>query len=291
MSPASASVIQDAPGTPALTPPRPPQMHSTQKRFRHFLITKFNVYFADWKKFRNSSSFGSAQWMKHRFQLFDRFCFPSIQNQTNQDFKWLILLDRETGSEDRRTMLGYQQRFANIQLVFTTEENLRRDVQEAMDQGEERDYAITTRIDNDDAYRNDVIEVVQRHFAAQECEFMNFSRGYQYCMKNGRLYPHEDMSSPFMSLVEKRRTEGFRTVQFEAHDLVRGKWPLRQIEDGRYWVQVIHDRNAANHLRAAGPGWWRYYLPSAGGSPRRILDLLGSVFRRRDTLGKFNVKL
>jgi hypothetical protein len=55
-------------------------------------------------------------------------------------------------------------------------------------------------------------------------------------------------------------------------------------------VQVIHDRNAANDLRAARQGWWRHYLPSAATSPRRIVDWLGSVFRRRDTLRKFNVK-
>jgi hypothetical protein len=227
--------------------------------------------------------------MAHRFELFEQFCLPSIQNQTNKNFKWLILMDRRTSAEDRERMCHYKQQFGNIQLVFTTAECLSRDVQNSIKENGERDYIITTRIDNDDAYHKEAIDMVQHHFSAQEFEFVNFSRGYQYSTKSRRLYLHEDMSSPFMSLVEKW-SEAPKTVQCEAHNLIKGKWPLRQIVHGRYWLQVIHDRNAANNLRSARLDWFGYNLLYAIRFPDKLLDLLKSVFRKRGTLKEFNVR-
>lgn len=93
-----------------------------------------------------------------------------------------------------------------------------------------------------------------------------------------------------MSLIEKR-SEAIKNVQFEAHDPIRGKWPLRQIDGDRYWLQVIHDQNAVNAAQVAtGPRAWLQYLPFRGGSPANTAKLLAILFQKRRILNGFNVQ-
>jgi Putative rhamnosyl transferase len=258
--------------------------------FRHLLITKFNICFTDWNKRDNSSSFGSAEWMEHRLQLFDRYCFPSIRNQTNTKFKWLILMDHGTRVDHRKRMQEYKCSFENVELIYTSEYNLIRDVENYIEHDEERDFLITTRIDNDDAYREDAIDVIQSCFTKQEFQFLNFQKGYQYSIANSHLYLIEDSSSPFMTLIEKKRAK-IKTVLFEEHQLISGKWPLRQLGDGRYWLQVIHGRNVANVLRSGRSAWLRYFLRTVVRSPQNVTDLVTAVLRKNAILTDFNVKI
>jgi hypothetical protein len=258
-----------------------------KKNFKHFLMTKFNVRFADWSTFRNSNTFGLPDWMNHRFQLFDRFCFPSIQNQTNKNFTWLVLFDRETRLEDRERIGKYQRQLAHMKTVYTTAQTLRQDVNEVIQQDSECEYVITTRIDNDDAYREDVIDTVQRKSVLADLAFINFCSGYKYSLADHRLYLYEDFSSPFMSLIEKK-TDAIKTVQFEAHHLIKGRWPLHQIDGGRYWLQVIHDRNAVNAISPTMSNRMSYVARSFL-NPRTAPAYLATVLFPDRILKGFNV--
>ena len=64
-------------------------------------MTHFNVKFKWSKKGRKPSSQKppTKKWMKHRIELFDKYCYPSIINQTNKNFKWLIFFDGDTTDE------------------------------------------------------------------------------------------------------------------------------------------------------------------------------------------------
>lgn len=256
--------------------------------FDHLLITKFNLRFADWKGFKNSDAFGSDEWMDHRFSLFDRFCFPSVRGQTNLNFTWLMLMDHSTSARHRQRMGRYAQAFPNLQLLHTTGADLFVDLEKYLGQRVQRDYLITTRIDNDDAYHREAMAVIQAGFRRQEFEFLNFSHGYQYFTGNQRLYLRDDFSSPFMSLVE-RRQDGFKTALFEQHNQVRGRWPLQQMDGGRFWLQVIHGRNVANNLPVGWSGWLRYYLTSVLRSPARLPQLVKAALHRDALLAGFNV--
>jgi hypothetical protein len=66
------------------------------KDFNHFLLTRFNV-----RLNRDDIGYGSdlgvsPEWLNRRFELFDKFCYPSVRVQSNQNFKWILFCNSLT---------------------------------------------------------------------------------------------------------------------------------------------------------------------------------------------------
>ena len=64
--------------------------------FYHFLITRFNLKNPDWDVTKNNEALLDEKWMDERFELFSNYCLPSVINQTNKNFKWLVFFDTST---------------------------------------------------------------------------------------------------------------------------------------------------------------------------------------------------
>lgn len=62
-------------------------------KYRHFVITRFNVPFI---REGNVDFLLGIEYLTKRFELFERFCFCSMRNQSCQDFLWLVLFDSRT---------------------------------------------------------------------------------------------------------------------------------------------------------------------------------------------------
>lgn len=58
--------------------------------FHHFLITRFNLRNPSWELTKNNETLLDDSWMSERIELFKNYCFPSVVNQTNKNFKWLL---------------------------------------------------------------------------------------------------------------------------------------------------------------------------------------------------------
>lgn len=49
---------------------------------KHFLLTRFNVKMLDkFRNDRNGTSTHTEEWLLRRFELFERYCLPSVNNQ------------------------------------------------------------------------------------------------------------------------------------------------------------------------------------------------------------------
>ena len=123
------------------------------------------------------------------------------------------------------------------------------------------EYLITTRIDNDDAVSQDFVEAVQSRFGRQRFGFVNLTRGYVHALRTHpvlallrvvgladsptTIRTHQG-SNPFISLIEKRNDDGFRTVLMDTHWRLGEYGPIEQVTDEYYWIQVVHDRNVVN---------------------------------------------
>ncbi|MEP0911695.1 putative rhamnosyl transferase [Leptolyngbya sp. GB1-A1] len=216
------------------------------KKFQHFLITRFNV------KVNFSSSAGlDPEWLAHRFDLFDRFCYPSVRAQSNQNFQWLVYFDADTPDCFKAKISEYS-KWQNFIPIFLSEpftDEVNRSVILSYLDGQ-TDFLITTRLDNDDAICDKFIAIVQSHFAQQEMQFINLPNGYVW--QDGKLYSFEYLSNPFMSLIEcirDRTVSGFKTVLCGSHTQVAKIGTLKQIKTEPSWLQVIHDKNVSNRVR------------------------------------------
>lgn len=173
--------------------------------FQHYIITRFNLpVFA--KKI-NKAVIGSScsdDYLSKRFPVFENFCFPSIKNQTCQNFKWLVLFDSNTPQKYKdwadRLHKEYDT-FIPCYLDVSLYKELPNDYLALYKANEEAlyktdtghielsemvlhhiitpafirdqihklsedtpEYYITTRIDNDDAFHKDMVKMVQERF-------------------------------------------------------------------------------------------------------------------------------
>lgn len=204
--------------------------------FDHFLLTRFNT--------RQGLERAGDDWLKHRLDYFERVCRRSITGQTEKGFKWLVFFDDERDQwfqkEVDRLSAGV---FEPIWVSGALTTGL---IAESVAARSSSPWLITTRMDNDDAAARDFIETIQAEFSGQEFEFINLKSGMQLT-DDGALFRWVDLSSPFISLVERRMQQLPRTVHLDGHDRLHRHGHIRQAKSAHpMWIQMVHGRNLAN---------------------------------------------
>ena len=59
-----------------------------------YILTRFNLTL--WQRDKNRNNTQTAEWLEQRFRLFEQFTLPSVLNQTDKNFKWIVLFCSET---------------------------------------------------------------------------------------------------------------------------------------------------------------------------------------------------
>ena len=225
---------------------------NTATQFQHFVLTKFNVR-VNYKKLNKSTVGLNPDWLEHRFELFERFCFPSLRKQSNQNFQWLVFFDIKTPAKFKEKVRKYTA-WQNFVPVYVDRDKyppgglakpvirkyLRQDVE----------YLITTRIDNDDGVALDFINLIQENFSQQNLQFINFNYGYVWHRQ--KIYLLKEKSNHFTSLIEKieRKAEAeFKTIYCARHSKLELQGNIKRLDIAPTWLEVIHDRNVTNRVR------------------------------------------
>ena len=218
-------------------------------KFSHVILTQFNV--------KTNHAFSekrlSPEWLEPRFELFEKFSYPAVYGQSNQNFKWIVYFDSQTPQpfKDRIKKYAAWKNFIPVYLddVLTQETN-KQAILESF--SECSAYLITTRLDNDDALCKSYTEMVQRNFASQDFEFISFANGHVLHV-DGRLYSLNYLNNPFVSLIEKinsPNTSGFRTVLCGVpHTELSKVGSMKKVKSDVSWLQVIHSSNVSNRVR------------------------------------------
>ncbi|GJM40487.1 MAG: hypothetical protein DHS20C20_07690 [Ardenticatenaceae bacterium] len=215
--------------------------------FIHFVLTRFNV-----RTEFNAGILPRDSWLKNRFELFDRFAYPSMYNQVCKNFLWLVFLDKKTPESYRQEMTGYAKALPNMTPLYV--DHIKVGTPEIMDVirpfiaphiTPQTPYLISTRFDNDDAVSQDFISIIQQQFKNQTREFINLPNGYLW--QNNKLYTKRDESNPFISLIEE--ATDFETVWCVGHHLAKARSSICQVETTPQWIQVIHGQNVSNRVR------------------------------------------
>jgi len=226
--------------------------------FKHFLLTRFNLRTNGWNKTKNNESVLTDIWHEHRFFLFKNFCFPSVKNQSNQNFIWLVYFDIETPDKYKEKIKQFQADYNNFIPKFINGydeflESIKKDIYSIIEN--EIEYVITTRLDNDDCIHFNFINTVQQTFNKQDKCIIDFEDGYILQLSPSILYTKSrQISNPFISLIEKY--EKFETVFSKMHT----EWKTNKIisiKNNFLWLQIIHDTNKLNQFR---PNWAYFSL-------------------------------
>ncbi|SDB79882.1 Putative rhamnosyl transferase [Raineyella antarctica] len=185
-------------------------------------------------------------WLRYRLAFFWDAAHPSVAAQRDADFTWLVMFDDRCSDAFRQDVEElaadgvfvpiwthepfWDDRFASHVAARST-----------------APYVITTRMDSDDAIAVDFLASVQRQFEHQDLLFVDFVRGLQID-RRGWVYRHDQLSNPFLSLIERRPSDAPPRTVFLAsqHPRARRYAPVREVKAPPMWLQVIHDANIAN---------------------------------------------
>lgn len=204
----------------------------------HFLITRFNIPVS----FKGSEKRLSPEWLDRRFELFERYCLPSVASQTTRDFTWLVLMDSQTPPRFQERLNRCQSSFPlrTVLVEDSWRDSLLREVASLLSPGAR--HILTARLDSDDAIGRRFMESVQEAARGKDSGVFLFPRGF--VLHQGRLYVRDYPANPFASLLEA--SPGFKTVLQATHDRLGTLAAVTNVSEEPSWLQVIHGGNASN---------------------------------------------
>lgn len=217
-------------------------------KIAQFLLTRFNAAVS----FAPEDAGTDSAWLRHRFDLFEKICLPSVASQIEADFHWILLASDRTPRKWVARLLKDLQSMPSPTLILLVQEYSEQFFASAIYKVLEDktvDRVVSTRLDNDDAIARDYLaEIRMEAERLPHCGnfVINFRDGFQVARSG--IFPRAARLNPFLSIVCS--PDDLRTA-FAIHHEKMGQ--VGRVIDktgaGEKWMQVIHGRNAANRLR------------------------------------------
>jgi hypothetical protein len=211
----------------------------------HFIVTRFNV------RERSSDTIAlDPEWLNGRFELFERFCLPTVRSQTEQAFRWLVLFDSDTPLDARERIARYQQwpNFVPLFLPPAVAGGARKAIISQL--SETPDVLLTTRLDSDDGICRTFVEQLRQRATVREPTVLDFPIGY--ILHRDRTYRYRFPLNAFATLAEPVTASGlsgFRTVYTGSHVDLGHLGRIVEVTQKPSWLQVVHGGNLENRAR------------------------------------------
>lgn len=218
---------------------------------QHFLLTRFNILL--WRQDKEGKKVRTIKWLEHRFSLFEKYCLPSIKNQTCQNFEWIVLFDSMTPEKFKARIEDYQKECPQLTPVFVEPENGKRFAEIFRREIVKRIRAkrvLSTYLDNDDALNIGVIEdLLSRSLSVCDGTFFYYDEGYQFYTEDKYMMQIHYPRNHFVSVVEKGDAATVKGVfGYGRHyyiDKIEGA-NIVHVETEPMWCEVVHEKNILN---------------------------------------------
>lgn len=221
-----------------------------------FILTRFNLKM--WKINKFGVDTRTKEWTIHRFNLFEKYCFPSILNQTNKNFVWMCMFADDTDSIFVEKIKRYKKLLPQFCPVFIND-NETKDLKSTIDSFIKKfktksNVLLTSRIDNDDAVNIKYIETIYKLSNEQiedDCIY-SLEKGLQYYnLRNcafGINYP--DNHYLFLKSLHFDSENIHDVLTFDHSKIKNFKYPFKLIKNLDYmWVELVHNSNVANDVK------------------------------------------
>lgn len=220
-----------------------------QEEYKHIIITHFNLDYS-LLNYKNvpKEQYKNPEWLSHRFELFEKYCYPSIQQQTNKNFIWLCTFHKDTPEPFVSKIKEYEQNCEQMKISYAEHFSAyEKDISELVKLLVPRtQYLVTTRLDNDDSLAIDYIDEIQKRLYQYDGYFIDFWYGFTYDVLNRVPYYIKTRRNPFSTRVEK--WENAKTIKVFNHTLINRYAPVLNVKTKPMWAQIIHGENVLNKV-------------------------------------------
>ena len=229
----------------------------------HYIITRFNLRL--WTHNKTGKIIEREKWLERRFDLFEKYCLPSVIAQTNKNFTWFLLFDNETPEKYKDRVKAYKSAFPQIKLIgvnpaYSTQfisiiqDIVRNHAREHLKSHPDEDTLITTYLDNDDALRYDFVEKVHKVASTEEPRtFISFVNGIQYYTELKIATRIKYRNNHFISFTESLEdiSKLMTVYGFGSHFYIDTFTNCKHhyIDSDPMWVEVVHEENVDNDVK------------------------------------------
>src|SRR5699024_7392503 len=190
-------------------------------------------------------------YLRSRFDLFLKYTVPSVNSQTRKEFEWLVLFSDQTPTHYRKEIEEIKNRCPHLSPIFLNskinyKEFVTKYIKSKLDN---KTPMNTTRLDNDDAIRNDFIQKIQKSVETLEekDQVLIFPDGFQYEEKTGAIANYCFPENHFSTLI--CYGEEVNTILDYNHMEISKLYPTIFLEKSKaMWIEVIHDNNLLNRI-------------------------------------------
>lgn len=223
----------------------------------HFVLTRFNLRLW-WNEDKNHQPIQTEEWLKERFRLFQTYTWPSLKAQTNQDFKWICLFDKDTPNQYKEQIHRLQRQWDSFLPFFCGEKETKQFQRYFKylvytNSDKEQEHLLTTYLDNDDALHKDFIKDVQeRAKKLQYNTIISYQYGIQYYEEMNIAIRIPYKNNHFLTYYE-RLSEHLRTVwDFWHFSIFKYPHIIIELIDNKkmpLWIESIHEGNIDNDVK------------------------------------------
>ena len=211
--------------------------------YKHIFLTRFNLQFES-----DTTIHVHPQWLDERFRLFEQYCLPSIIQQTNHNFKWIILASDDTPTIYQDRLLKYSQEYSFIDIIFCPYYN---DINELYKSIGEKyaigyDFLLSTRIDNDDMLSSYFVETLQSYLQDMQLRkcIITFPYGIQWFEEENMTFRVKYDKNHFLSFLEP--SSCIKTSLGVNHPTVSTQ-DMTPIMTRDLWCEIVHHNNISNN--------------------------------------------
>lgn len=225
----------------------------------HAIITRFNLSIKYNGSIGNVDGIDTCRdenYLSNRFEIFEKYTFPSVIAQSCREFKWIVMFHQETPERFKEKLKELEEKGRGIfvPLYMTEEECAKASVilnaylkKQAEDRGET--IVVTTRMDNDDAIHRDYVKEIQKSVLEngkkQNSYYINFNNGLQWIPSKGFLRKFYYPNNHFLSLVTP--IENLRNALEFSHGFIDREYKQCQGKSTEpMWIEMIHTSNYMN---------------------------------------------
>lgn len=178
--------------------------------FRHFLLTRFNIPFNPFEM-GNIDFLFDEKYLTERFTIFEKYCLPSVINQSNQNFIWIVLFDSRTPQKfkNRNKIISekydkYKPIYINFELLITEKNSDQKYYNEVLRIGKINNKEYSSQID---IKENFFQLIVIKHIASIFNQFTNHEEFLITTRLDNDDALHKDMIDKIQKLHQKQHKE------------------------------------------------------------------------------------
>jgi hypothetical protein len=210
---------------------------------KHFLLMRWNL-----PACLHHSSLAKVidpRWQARRRELFQRYCLPSVAQQTVHDFTWLFFIYPSIMSAaDVRWFQAQDERLRIVSVDDPTSTGVREAREAVARLASGNGCVITTRLDSDDILHPDHLRSVRVEFSGTR-RIVEFMHGFYYDIIRDELRQVREPQNAFVSVLEP--AAGLRTAWGWGHHEIGQENEILYLEDPG-WIALVHDHNTTTYL-------------------------------------------